>query len=136
MAFKENKHKYADEEEEEAVEESTATLKKRWASDDDNDNDGDSSSSSSEKVVSSEEEPARCARSDDGDTTDSENNSIENVDGDTSEFSIVEYKPALMTVTPPTRRTTPSKMSTGHLQSSQSLNICSINILIICHHIV
>jgi hypothetical protein len=58
MTSKENKRKYAKEEEV-----CTTTLKKRWAFGDD--------SSLSEEEVSSEEEPARWARSDDGDTTDS-----------------------------------------------------------------
>jgi hypothetical protein len=41
---------------------------------------GDNNSSLEEKI-SSEDEPAQRARSDDGDTTDSENDSIKNVDG-------------------------------------------------------
>jgi hypothetical protein len=58
MASKENKSKYNEEEV------STVTLKKPQALSDYND---------SSKEVSSKEEPARRPRSDDGDTTDSEN---------------------------------------------------------------
>jgi hypothetical protein len=89
MASKENKCKCADEEEEEVAEESTVMSKKRRVSGNNNDDDSDDSSSSVddfslEEEVSSEEEPAWRARSDDGDTTDSENDSIKN-DGDTSD---------------------------------------------------
>jgi hypothetical protein len=72
MASINNKHKYAKEEEAEV---SMVTSKKQRMS-------GSSSSStdnlSSSKEVSSEEETIRWAYSDDGDITDSENNSIRN----------------------------------------------------------
>jgi hypothetical protein len=64
------------------VEESTVMSKKQWMSGDDNDDDdGDSSSTDdilSKEEVSSEVEPTRWACFNDGDTTDSENDSIRN----------------------------------------------------------
>jgi hypothetical protein len=76
-----------DHQEEEEAEESTATSKKQRMSCEDNNNDIDSSSSSiddsSSEEVSYEEEHTGRARSNDGDTTDSENDFIKNDGGDT-----------------------------------------------------
>jgi hypothetical protein len=67
--------------EEEEVEESTAMSKKQMMSGDD--------SSSTDDLSSLEEETIRWAHSNDGDTTDSENDSIGNV-GDTSTMRAIE----------------------------------------------
>jgi hypothetical protein len=95
MASKDNKHKYADSAEEEA-EESMAPPKKQRTMNGDDDDGGSSSSTDDFSSELEEEEmnlPAdsdekvliQRARSDDGDTSDSENNNSIKNDGDTSD---------------------------------------------------
>jgi hypothetical protein len=96
MAFKDNKRKYANGVEEDA-EESTVSPKKQWTNGNDDDGDTSTNDFSSELQVSSEEEEMNLsadskekfliwrAHSDDGDTSDSENNGSIRNGGDTSD---------------------------------------------------